>query len=114
MSRDLPPFPQGPLIPPALVVAAPSAPAPLSVRLRALVIDMACEATLTCTFAPGGQFNGVGICSHFYCQHCRQARHWHEVAEAAALAAAVEDGARRASVEEHTHAHRAERDVVGA
>jgi hypothetical protein len=76
-----------------------STKAALSERLRTLVVDMASEETLTCDFLPGGQFHGVGICSHFYCARCCQARHWHDVAEAAALAAAVEDGARRAADE---------------
>jgi hypothetical protein len=70
--------------------------APLSARLRELVVDMAGTATLTCTFAPGGRLHGVGIRAPFYCANCGQARHWHLVAEAATFAAAVEDGARAA------------------
>jgi hypothetical protein len=72
--------------------------APLSARLRELVVDMAGTATLTCTFAPGGRLHGVGIRAPFYCANCGQARHWHHlVAEAATFAAAVEDGARAAA-----------------
>lgn len=57
-------------------VAAPMT----SERLRALLVNQASEATLTCTFAPGGKFGGVGIRSHLYCAHCSQGRIWHEVA----------------------------------
>lgn len=67
-----------------------SAP-PLSVRLRALVVNQASEATLTCTFTPGGRFGGVGIRSHLYCANCSQGLMWHEVAAGLALIAMAED-----------------------
>jgi len=63
---------------------------PLSERLRALVVQHAGVATLTCTFEPGGKHNGVGIASVLWCLTCRQARMWHDVAEGAALAAGTE------------------------
>lgn len=56
-----------------------------STRLRALLVVHASEATVTCTFAPGGKFGGVGIRSHLYCAHCSQGRIWHEVAAGLAL-----------------------------
>lgn len=59
----------------------PLAPALMtSTRLRALLVTHASEATVTCTFAPGGKLGGVGIQSHLYCAHCSQGRIWHEVA----------------------------------
>ena len=48
-------------------------------RLRAYVTN-ANPATLTCVFAPGGRLRGAGIVSHFYCAHCNQSRHVHDVA----------------------------------
>ena len=63
---------------------------PLSERLRALVVQHAGVATLTCTFEPGGQLHGVGIPSVLWCLTCRQARMWHDVADGAALASRAE------------------------
>lgn len=57
-------------------------PRPLSERLRVLVRNAASEATLTCSFVPGGRLRGAGIVSHNYCVNCNQALMWHEVAEA--------------------------------
>lgn len=68
-----------------------ASPPPLSARLRALVINQASEATLTCTFVPGGRFGGVGIRSHLYCANCSQGLLWHEVAAGLALIAMAED-----------------------
>lgn len=64
---------------------------PLSERLRALLIEHASEATLTCRFVPGGQFGGVGIRSHLYCANCRQGHLWHLVAEGLATIATAEE-----------------------
>lgn len=64
---------------------------PLSARLRALVVSHAGEATLTCQFAPGGRFGGVGIRSHLYCAHCCQGILWHEVAAGLVLIATAEE-----------------------
>lgn len=63
---------------------------PVSERLRALVVNQACEATLTCAFVPGGRFGGVGIRSHLYCAICSQGLIWHEVAAGLALIATAE------------------------
>ena len=75
-------------------MSALTAPAPrlepLSERLRALVVQHAGVATLTCTFAPGGKLHGVGIPSVLWCLTCHQARMWHDVADGAALAAGTE------------------------
>jgi hypothetical protein len=54
-------------------------------RLRRLVVAFAGEATLTCTFVPGGRLNGAGIVSQRHCATCNQARHWHEIAESIPL-----------------------------
>jgi hypothetical protein len=55
---------------------------PISVRLRALIVGVCGEATLTCTFRPGGRkFGQVGIRSPFYCEDCGASIMWHEVAE---------------------------------
>ncbi len=51
-----------------------------STRLRALLVNQASEATVTCAFVPGGKLGGVGIRSHLYCATCGQGRLWHEVA----------------------------------
>lgn len=67
-----------------------AAPAPLSVRLTAVVVRMAGRPTLTCEFAPGGKKRGVGIASELYCKTCGQEITWHEVAQAAQLAARLE------------------------
>ena len=64
---------------------------PIADRLRALVIEMAGEATLTCRFRPGGRLHGVGIRSHFYCEDCGQAEMWHVVAEGVAVIATAEE-----------------------
>jgi len=66
-------------------------PEPLSARLRALVVNQASAATLTCTFAPGGRFGGVGIRSHLYCANCSQGHLWHLVAEGLQFIALAED-----------------------
>jgi len=75
-------------------VSTVAAAAPLSTRLRALVVQHAGQATLTCTFEPGGKLHGVGIASVLWCRACHQAGMWHDVAAGAALAAAVEDSER--------------------
>jgi hypothetical protein len=62
----------------------------LSMRLRAMVVQHAGRAPLTCTFQAGGKLHGVGIASSLYCRTCHQARMWHDVAEAVALASSVE------------------------
>lgn len=71
-------------------MAVATAPAPVSERLRALLVNQAGEAVLTCTFQPGGKFGGVGIRSHLYCAHCSQGLMWHEVAAGLATIAAAE------------------------
>jgi hypothetical protein len=63
---------------------------PLSERLRALVLQHASVATLTCPFTPGGKLHGIGIPSVLWCLTCQQAGMWHDVAAAAVLAARVE------------------------
>jgi hypothetical protein len=66
-----------------MAAAAPPAVKPLSERLRDLVATVAGEATLTCTFLPGGRFDGrPGIVSPQYCARCNQSRMWHTVAAA--------------------------------
>lgn len=89
------------------------AKAPLSERLAASVRgQLGGEATLTCEFKAGGRLHGVGIRAPFYCQHCGGSLVWHEVAEAVAVIAAIEEGARRVRAEEEvTHAHST--NVVG-
>lgn len=67
---------------------------PLSARLRALVVQHAGKAPLTCAFEGGGKHNGVGIASPLWCLTCGQARMWHDIGEGAALAASVEDSER--------------------
>lgn len=59
-------------------------------RLRALLVSHASEATVTCTFVPGGKLGGVGIQSHLYCANCSQGRIWHEVAAGLALIVTAE------------------------
>lgn len=66
---------------------------PLSERLRSTVLTHCGVRTLSCPFEPGGKLNGVGIPSELYCCTCGQARVWHDVAEAAAIVAGVEDAA---------------------
>lgn len=66
----------------ATAIAAP----PLSAQLRTLVMNAASEATLTCTFAPGGRLRGAGIPGPNHCVNCNQPRMWHVVAAAIAEA----------------------------
>lgn len=66
----------------ALVSSAVHEKPPISVRLRALIVGVCGEATLTCRFRPGGRkFGEVGIRSPFYCEDCGASLMWHEVAE---------------------------------
>lgn len=71
---------------------------PLSDRLRALLVQHASVATLTCTFRPGGKFGGVGIRSHLFCAHCSHGIVWHELAAGLALIVWAEQ-AQRAGVD---------------
>ena len=64
---------------------------PLSVRLRALIVQHASEETIGCEFKPGGKLGGVGIRSHLYCANCSQGLIWHEVAEGLATIATAEE-----------------------
>lgn len=80
-------------------MTVPAAAPPLTERLRALLVNQASEATLTCTFAPGGRFNGVGIRSHLYCANCGQGHLWHEVAAGLQLIATAEEIIRSAGVD---------------
>lgn len=76
-------------------------PAPVvmtSARLRALLVTQSSEATVTCTFAPGGKFGGVGIQSHLYCANCSQGLLWHEVAAGLALIVTAEEIVRAAGL----------------
>ena len=77
-------------------MTGPAAQPPLSDRLRALLVNQASEATLTCTFVPGGRFGGVGIHSHLYCATCSQGHLWHLVAEGLRLIATAEEVLRAA------------------
>lgn len=63
---------------------------PVAERLRALILDQAGEAVLTCKFVPGGKFGGVGIQSYLYCANCSQGHLWHLVAEGLQLVATAE------------------------
>lgn len=64
----------------ANAAVARAAAAPLSERLRQLVMTVAKPATLTCQFSPGGRVTGAGIISQYHCVHCNQSLIWHEVA----------------------------------